>query len=80
MADLIGQRPSINDLFKACSFKSDILAILAEVPEKTIQDMLLSRPIHKEEAQKVLEEISILLREECTFENTYVPLTEELYS
>ena len=58
---LDGMRPSIGDLFKAYCFKSDIIAILAEVPEKTIQDMLLYRPVHKEEAKKVFEEISIIL-------------------
>ena len=74
---LDGMRPSISDLFKAYYFKSEILAILADVPEKTIQDMLIYRPVEKAEAQKVLDEISILLRKKCTFETVYVPLVEE---
>ena len=74
---LMGGRPSISELCRAYSFKSDILALLADVPEQTIQDMLLYRPVEKADAQKVLEELSILLRRECTFKTVYVPLREE---
>jgi hypothetical protein len=71
------QRPSISELFKTYHFKSDIMAILAQVPERTIQDMLAYRPVERVDAEKVLEEISILLRKECTLGNVYVPLREE---
>ena len=75
---LMGQRPSISELCRAYYFKSDILALLADVPEQTIQDMLLYRHVEKVDAQKVLEELSILLRMKCTFETVYVPLREEV--
>ena len=73
---LMGQRPSISELCRAYYFKSDILAILTNVPEQIIQDMLLYRPVKRDDAQKVLDELSILLLRECTFETVYVPLTE----
>ena len=74
---LMGGRPSISQLCRDYDFKSDILALLTGVSEQTIQDMLIYRPVERSDAQKVLDELSILLLRECTFETVYVPLREE---
>ena len=73
---LMGQRPSISELCRTYSFKTCTLALLTGVPEETIENMLIYRPVERSDAQKVLDELSILLLRECTFETVYVPLTE----
>ena len=74
---LMGQRPSINELCRTYHIKTCALVLLTGVPEETIEAMLLYRPVEKADAQKVLDELSVLLLRECTFATVYVPLREE---
>lgn len=67
-------RPSITDLCDEFPIQPKYLAILADVSEETIQNMLLHEPVCKEDAEKVLDELSWLLDDELSFENVYVPL------
>jgi hypothetical protein len=69
-------RPSISELCKTHCLKPFILAILARVPEETLEAMLVCRPVKREEAQAVLDELSLLLCRECTLETVYVPLRD----
>ena len=74
---LMGQRPSISELCRTYHIKTGALVLLTGVPEETIEAMLVYRPVEKDDAQKVLDELSQLLRRECTFKTVYVPLREE---
>jgi hypothetical protein len=76
MIPLRGYSPSINELCRTYCLKSNILSILTDVPVETIEAMLMYRPVEKDDAQKVLNQLSVLLSRKCTFDTVYVPLVE----
>jgi hypothetical protein len=77
LVPLQGNCPSLFDLWTIYQFHSGQLAIAARVALHTVQAMLCNQPVDREEAQKVLEKLSALLRKEFTLETVYVALIEE---
>jgi hypothetical protein len=74
---ITAEHPSLFNLWTSYRFRPRILALLAEVPEQTIHAMLMYQPIKHSDAQKVLNNLSTLIRRECTFETMYVPICDE---
>jgi hypothetical protein len=74
---LIDRRPSLFDLWTIYKFNTGVLAIKAKVPPGTIQSMLGNQPVHRREAEKVLEQLSALLHKEYTLQTVYVVLVAE---
>ena len=78
MSNSVLTKPSLSDLWKSIRIDVPTLALLAEVPTSCIQDMLVCRPVERVDALKVLEEISMILRETYTLNNVFVPLREQI--
>jgi hypothetical protein len=71
------RRPSLYDLWTMYKFNTGMLAIKAKVPPGTIQAMFGNQPVHRREAEKVLEQLSALLHKEYTLQTVYVVLVAE---
>jgi hypothetical protein len=69
--------PSLFESSTVYQFHSGTLAIAAQVPISTVQAMLYNQPVQREEAQKVLTQLSVLLHKELTLSTVYVALIEE---
>ena len=72
-----GMQPALSDLLKAHKLEPDVMSFLTGLEPQTIQDILLYRPVERDEAQKVLDTLSLLLERKCTFEELYIPLREQ---
>jgi hypothetical protein len=57
-------------------FEPSLLACKAEVPEETVQAMLCNKPVTKEDAEKVLAQLSTLLHKDYSLNTVYVSLVE----
>jgi hypothetical protein len=69
--------PSLFTLWASYRFQPRMLAILSDVPEQTIHNMMVYLPVNRSDAQKVLVKLSTLIHRECTFETVYVPIRNE---
>jgi hypothetical protein len=72
-----GPRPSLLDLWTLYQFQPRVLAILASVPDKVVDDMICCHPVTRNDAKRVLDKLSTIIRQECTLETVSVPLLEE---
>jgi hypothetical protein len=77
LVPLQANHPSLFDLWTMYRFHSDTLATAAKVPLGTVQAMLCNQPVHRDEAQKVLDSLSALLHKELTLSTVYVALIKE---
>jgi hypothetical protein len=68
--------PSLFDLWTIYQFHSERLALAAQVPLGIVQAMLSNQPVERQEAQKVLTQLSTLLHKEFTLSTVYVALIE----
>ena len=74
---LTKERPSFSDIWKNICLEPAAIALCAEVPVSVVNDMRLCHPVERDDARKVLEELSILLRKTYTLEDVYIPLREQ---
>ncbi len=66
--------PSLLQLWLTYKFHIRTLAILSEVPESVVNDMLAFIPVSRKDAMKVLIHLSKIIHRECTLETVHIPL------
>jgi hypothetical protein len=77
MSIVTAKHPSLFDLWTTHRFQPRCISLLAGVPEQTIHAMMMYLPVDRDDAQKVLDKLSTLIRQECTLETMYVPIRDE---
>jgi hypothetical protein len=68
---------SLFDLWMNYPFQTLTLAILSDVPEQIIYEMIVGLPVERDDALRVLDKLSTLIHKECTLETVYVPIRDE---
>jgi|SRR5579859_7564108 len=68
------KRPTILDLWVSHQFDASSLAFQAHVPENTIDAMITSQPVQREDAEKVLAYLSTRYQRDYTLKTVYVVL------
>jgi hypothetical protein len=71
------RRSALFDLWTSYRFQLDTLAREAKVSQDTVTAMLCNKPVAKDEAKKVLLQLSTILHQECSLSTVYVSLVEE---
>jgi len=74
---LVGRRLTVLDLFLQYRFDAYSIAILAEIPEAIVTQILSYQPVHLDDATRVLTILSQLLHQNYTLDNLDVPLLQE---
>jgi len=77
MIIVTADRPSLFDLWMTHRFQPRCISLLAGVPEQTIHAMMMYLLVDRDDAQKVLIQLSVLYRQEYTLETVYVPIRDE---
>jgi hypothetical protein len=69
-------RPSLLDVWANCRFEPSLLACEAKLSEEVVQAMLCNKPVTKEDAEKVLAQLSTLLQKDYSLNTVSVSLAE----
>jgi hypothetical protein len=77
LVPLQAPRPSLLDLWGCYRFHTRTLARMAEVPDSTILAMFYHQPVHRADAEKVLQQLSMLFHKVYTLSTVAVVLVED---
>ncbi len=74
---MIELQPTLFDLYEKHQFPIELLAEMAELPAETINATICGIPTRRDVVEKVLEQVSVLIHQECTVESVQVSLLQE---
>jgi hypothetical protein len=73
----LGTRPAILDLWMSYRFDTRTLATEASVPHETVLAMMSYFPVKRSDAEKVLNKLSAIIHQKCTFSTVYISLIND---